>query len=154
TYSYTVGSGAKAPTPITIADTQGVDLSKFPLPELVTYKSFDGLDVPAFIFLPPTFNKGKPVPFVVNFHGGPEGQSRPGFTALTQYLLLRGYGMMMPNVRGSTGYGRAFHMMDDYKKRWDSVKDGAEAARWLVKNGYADAGRVAAYGGSYGGFMS
>ena len=154
TYSYTVGSGAKAPTPITIADTQGVDLSKFPLPELVTYKSFDGLDVPAFIFLPPTFNKGKPIPFVVNFHGGPEGQSRPGFTALTQYLLSRGYGVMMPNVRGSTGYGRAFHMMDDYTKRWDSVKDGAEAARWLVKSGYAEAGRIAAYGGSYGGFMS
>ena len=61
---------------------------------------------------------------------------------------------MQPNVRGSTGYGRKFHMMDDYKKRWDSVKDGVEAARWLVKNNYARAGKIAAYGGSYGGFMS
>ncbi len=153
-YSYAVGSGAKQPAQITVAETQGVDLSTFPLPELITYKSFDGTEIPAFIFLPPGFKKGTPVPFVVNFHGGPEGQSRPGFTALTQFLLSRGYGVMMPNVRGSTGYGRSFHMMDDYKKRWDSVKDGAEAARWLVKNGYAESGRIAAYGGSYGGFMS
>ena len=154
TYSYAIGSGAKAPTPITVADTQGIDLSTFPLPELITYKSFDGLEIPAFIFTPPGFKKGTPIPFVANFHGGPEGQSRPGFSAQVQFLLSRGYGVMLPNVRGSTGYGRAFHMMDDYKKRWDSVKDGAEAARWLVKNGYAESGRIAAYGGSYGGFMS
>ncbi len=153
-YSYTVGSGASAPTAITVADTQGIDLSTFPLPELISYKSFDGLEIPAFIFLPPGFTKGNPVPFVVNFHGGPEGQSRPGFAALTQFLLSRGYGVMLPNVRGSTGYGREFHMLDNYQKRWDSVKDGAEAARWLVKNGYAEAGRIAAYGGSYGGFMA
>ncbi len=154
TYSYEIGSEAKSPTPITAAQTQGVDLQSFPLPELITYKSFDGLEIPAFIFTPPGFKKGTPIPFVVNFHGGPEGQSRPGFTALTQFLLSRGYGVMMPNVRGSTGYGRDFLMMDDYKKRWDSVKDGAEAARWLAKNGYAESGRIAAYGGSYGGFMS
>jgi dipeptidyl aminopeptidase/acylaminoacyl peptidase len=153
-YAYRVGSGAADPTPLTVADTQGIDLDSFPLPELVTYKSFDGLDIPAFIFLPPTFVKGQPIPFVVNFHGGPEGQSRPGFSAQIQFLLSRGYGVMLPNVRGSTGYGREFHMMDNYQKRWDSVKDGAEAARWLVKNGYAEAGKIAAYGGSYGGFMS
>jgi dipeptidyl aminopeptidase/acylaminoacyl peptidase len=153
-YSHDIGSGVKAPTQITVADTQGIDLSKFPLPELITYKSFDGLEIPAFIFLPPTFKQGQPIPFVVNFHGGPEGQSRPGFSAQIQFLLSRGYGVMLPNVRGSTGYGREFHMMDNYQKRWDSVKDGAEAARWLVKNGYAESGRVAAYGGSYGGFMS
>jgi dipeptidyl aminopeptidase/acylaminoacyl peptidase len=156
TYSYTVGSdaGGGAPAQITVADTQSIDLNKFPLPELITYKSFDGQEIPAFIFLPPNFRKGEPVPFVVNFHGGPEGQSRPSFNALTQFLLSRGYGVMMPNVRGSTGYGRDFHMLDNYKQRWDSVKDGAEAARWLTKNGYAEAGRIAAYGGSYGGFMS
>ncbi|MCI0632131.1 MAG: S9 family peptidase [Phycisphaerales bacterium] len=139
---------------LTVAETQGIDLSKFALPELVTYKSFDGLEIPAFIYTPPGFRKGTPVPFVVNYHGGPEGQSRPSFTALTQFLLASGYGVMQPNVRGSTGYGREFHMLDDYKKRWDSVKDGVEAARWLVKNGYGQAGRIAAYGGSYGGFMS
>jgi dipeptidyl aminopeptidase/acylaminoacyl peptidase len=147
---------AEGPIQITTADTQGVDLGKFTLPKLITYKSFDGLEIPAFIYTPPGFVPGKsaPIPFVVNFHGGPEGQSRPGFTALTQFLLASGYGVMQPNVRGSVGYGREFHMMDNYKKRWDSVKDGAEAARWLVKNGYARAGHIAAYGGSYGGFMA
>lgn len=139
---------------LTIAQTQGIELSKFTLPKLVKYPSFDGVEIPAFIYTPPGHSPGTAIPFVVNYHGGPEGQSRPGFTALTQYLLASGYGVMQPNVRGSTGYGRDFHMMDNYRKRWDSVKDGVEAARWLVKNGYAEAGRIAAYGGSYGGFMS
>ena len=152
-YAFEAGSSGELKQ-LTAADTQGIDLSKFTLPELVTYKSFDGLEIPAFIFTPANFKKGTPIPFVVNYHGGPEGQSRPGFGALTQFLLASGYGVMQPNVRGSTGYGREFHMLDNYKKRWDSVKDGVEAARWLVKNGYSENGRIAAYGGSYGGFMS
>jgi dipeptidyl aminopeptidase/acylaminoacyl peptidase len=149
-------SDAKAATPrqITFADDQGIDLSAMTLPELVKFKSFDGTEIPAFLYLPAGAQKGKPIPFVCEFHGGPEGQHRPTFSPLTQYLLARGYGVLKPNVRGSTGYGRDFLMMDDYKKRWDSVKDGAESARWLVKQGYANAGKIAAYGGSYGGFMS
>lgn len=135
-------------------DTESVDLSTFRLPDLIKFKSFDGLEIPAFLYLPAGAQKGKPIPFVVNFHGGPEGQFRPGFDRTTQYLVSQGYGVLQPNVRGSTGYGRKFHMMDNYKNRWDSVKDGAEAARWLVKEGYAEKGRIAAYGGSYGGFMS
>jgi len=143
-----------APEPLTVADTQGIDLSAFPLPELITYPSFDGLEIPAFLYLPPGAHPGQPIPFVAHFHGGPESQFRPRFTALIQYLLANGYGVIQPNVRGSTGYGREFHMMDNYRKRWDSVRDGVEAARWLVKNGYAQQGRIAAYGGSYGGFMA
>jgi dipeptidyl aminopeptidase/acylaminoacyl peptidase len=71
-----------------------------------------------------------------------------------QYLLSEGFGVIQPNVRGSAGYGREFVMMDDYKKRWDSVRDGVEAAAWLVKNGYATPGKISTYGGSYGGFMA
>lgn len=156
-YAWTVpGPGEKAgpARQLTFADNQGVDLSAFPLPELIKYTAFDGTEVPAFIFLPAGHKKGTPLPFVVNYHGGPEGQSRPGFSAVIQYLLSEGYGVMQPNVRGSTGYGRAFHMMDDYKNRWNSVKDGVDAAEWLVANGYARTGKIAAYGGSYGGFMS
>ncbi len=138
----------------TWADDQGIDLAAFPLPEIVTYKAFDGLDIRAILYLPSHYAKGTPIPFLVNYHGGPEGQSRPSFNATLQYYLSRGYGVLMPNVRGSTGYGRAFQMMDDYKKRWDSVKDGVDAAEWLVKSGYAEPGRIATYGGSYGGFMS
>lgn len=137
-----------------IVDDQGLDLSRFALPELVKYKSFDGLEVPAFLYLPAGAKKGQPVAFVIDFHGGPEGQHRPGFDRTSQYLLTRGYGVLKPNVRGSTGYGRAFHMMDDYKKRWDSVRDGIEGARWLVREGYSAPGRIGVTGGSYGGFMS
>ncbi len=139
---------------LTFPDTQGIDLESFPLPELVKYKSFDGLEIPAFLFLPPGYQKGTKIPFVANYHGGPEGQFRPGFDRTVQFLLSRGYGVIQPNVRGSVGYGRAFQMMDDYKNRWNSVKDGVEAARWLVSQGYAEAGKIAAYGGSYGGFMA
>ncbi len=150
--------GKDAPAPVTRqltwTEDQGIDLAAFPLPELVRYRAFDGTEIPAFIYFPPGHAKGTPVPFVINYHGGPESQSRPGFSATTQYLLTRGFGVMLPNVRGSTGYGRAFHQMDDYKKRWDSVRDGVDAAEWLVQAGHATPGRIATYGGSYGGFMS
>ena len=150
------GKSAAAPAAkqLTWTEDQGVDLTAFPLPELVKYRAFDGTEIPAFIYFPPGHKAGAPIPFIVNYHGGPEGQSRPGFSATTQFLLSRGFGVLQPNVRGSTGYGRTFQMMDDYKKRWDSVRDGVDAAEWLVKSGNAQPGRIATYGGSYGGFMS
>jgi len=143
-----------APQRLTKAYDQGVNLGAFPIPEVVTYESFDGLEVPALLFLPPGYTGEAPIPFVAWFHGGPEGQARPTFSPLTQFLLSRGFGIIKPNVRGSTGYGRAFHEMDNYTKRWDSVRDGVEAARWLVDNDYARPGRIASFGGSYGGFMA
>jgi dipeptidyl aminopeptidase/acylaminoacyl peptidase len=157
-FATTFSKGKNAAPPVTKqltwTETQGIDLAGFPLPELVKYKAFDGTEIPGFIYFPPGYQKGTPIPFVVNYHGGPEGQSRPAFSAANQYLLSRGFGILLPNVRGSTGYGRAFQMMDDYKKRWDSVRDGVDAAEWLVQSGYAQPGRIATLGGSYGGFMS
>ncbi len=143
-----------ATSQLTWVDTQGLDLAAFPLPELIRYKAFDGLDIPAFLFLPPGFQQGKPIPFVVLYHGGPESQHRPTFSAAQQHLLSQGIGILLPNVRGSSGYGRQFQMLDDYRNRWDSVRDGVDAAEWLVARGYAQPGRIATYGGSYGGFMS
>ncbi|MDX2116228.1 MAG: S9 family peptidase [Planctomycetota bacterium] len=158
-YSYTAGNPRDKMIPPLVQmsarlDSEPVDIAGFLLPELVRFKSFDGVEIPAFLYLPAGAKKGTPIPFVVNYHGGPEGQFRPGFDRTVQYLVSQGYGVLQPNVRGSTGYGREFHMMDNYKKRWDSVKDGVEAARWLVREGYSENGRIAAYGGSYGGFMS
>jgi dipeptidyl aminopeptidase/acylaminoacyl peptidase len=148
------GAVTQATRQLTWTDDQGIDLNGFPLPGLVKYAAADGRQIPAFMCLPPGYVKGTAIPFVVNYHGGPEGQHRPGFSATDQYLLSRGFGVLLPNVRGSTGYGRAFQMLDDYKGRWGSVRDGVDAAEWLVKNGYARPGRIATYGGSYGGFMS
>lgn len=104
--------------------------------------------MPAFLYLPPNYKKGTAIPFVVNYHGGPEGQFRPGFDRTVQYLLSEGFGVLQPNVRGSTGYGREYQMMDNYKNRWKSVSDGVDAAQWLVNNGYSKPGIMAAYGGS------
>ena len=154
-FAVTLGrSGASAARQLTWTERQGVDLASFPLPELIRYPSFDGRSIPAFVYLPPGHATGTPLPFVVVYHGGPESQTRPTFNATYQYLLSRGFGVLMPNVRGSTGYGREYQMLDDYRKRWDSVRDGVAAADWLVKSGHATAGRIATYGGSYGGFMS
>jgi dipeptidyl aminopeptidase/acylaminoacyl peptidase len=153
-------AGLQAPTQVTFADTQGIDFERFSLPQLVKFKSFDGTEIPAFVYTPANYYGGSlgtkphPIPFVVNYHGGPEGQTRPGFDKVTQYLVSEGFGVIQPNVRGSSGYGRSFLMMDDYKKRWDSVKDGVAAAAWLAEQGYSAPGKIATYGGSYGGFMS
>jgi dipeptidyl aminopeptidase/acylaminoacyl peptidase len=139
---------------LTWTEDQGIDFGAFRLPELVRYTAADGREIPAFLYLPAGAAKGRPIPFVINYHGGPESQHRPGFNATNQYLVSRGFGLLLPNVRGSTGYGREFQMLDDYTRRWDSVRDGVDAAEWLVRNGYAEPGRIATYGGSYGGFMA
>lgn len=153
-YVTTFGGAAPVTQQLTWTDNAGVDLSRFRLPELVHYPAFDSKSIPAFLYLPEGFQKGQAIPFIVYYHGGPEGQNRPGFSAALQYFVSRGYGLILPNVRGSTGYGREFQMLDDYKGRWNSVRDGVDAAEWLVKQGYSKPGWIATYGGSYGGFMS
>ncbi len=152
-YRWSLVDPDAAPEALTQADTQGIDVSKFDLPELITYQSFDGLEVPAFLYTPPGYAKGTPIPFIVHYHGGPEGQYRPDFSRSVPYFLSRGFGVLAPNVRGSSGYGKKYLEMDNYKKRRDSVMDGVWAARWLIKNGYSKQGRIGAFGGSYGGFM-
>jgi dipeptidyl aminopeptidase/acylaminoacyl peptidase len=146
--------GKPATRQLTWTETQGIDFASFRLPEMVKFKTFDGREIPAFLYLPAGHRKGTPIPFVVTYHGGPEGQHRPAFEPVTQYFLSRGFGVLLPNVRGSTGYGREYQMLDDYRKRWDSVRDGVDAAEWLTRNGYAAPGRIATYGASYGGYMS
>jgi len=94
------------------------------------------------------------LPVIISVHGGPEAQERPGFNPLYQYYLSRGYAILAPNVRGSTGYGKTFSHLDDVEKREDSVKDLASAVMWLQVNGGADKNRIAVMGGSYGGYMT
>jgi len=120
-------------------------------PQLIHYTSFDGLSIPAFYFKPQGVTG--PLPVVIDIHGGPEAQSRPLFRPLTQYLVSQGYAVLLPNVRGSTGYGKAHSHLDDVYKRMDSVADIKAAYEWLVTLGGAAADRVALFGGSYGGFM-
>jgi dipeptidyl aminopeptidase/acylaminoacyl peptidase len=121
-------------------------------PRLVEYPTFDGRRVPAWLYLP-TGREPKGLPFVMSIHGGPTAQARPGFSSERAYLLSLGFGVLAPNVRGSTGFGREWRDLDDYTKRLDSVKDAKAGADWLVAQGFADPRRIAVTGGSYGGYM-
>lgn len=154
TYRWNMNAPDKAPVALTEADTQGIDLSKFRLPELIHYESFDGKKIPAFVYLPADYQKGKKIPFIAQYHGGPEAQFRPSFNRQFQYFVSQGYGIIAPNPRGSSGYGKEFIEADNYKNREKSVKDGIWAVKWLIDNGYTDKRMVAAWGGSYGGFMT
>jgi dipeptidyl aminopeptidase/acylaminoacyl peptidase len=159
---------------VTRSSTAGIPRSSFIEPELIRYKSFDGREIPAWYYRPQgaevsssnrqqiVFTSGQntiggtffKLPVIVSVHGGPEGQETPGFNGIYQYFLSRGYAILAPNVRGSTGYGKTYTHLDDVRKREDSVKDLAAAVEWLKTRGGADARRIAVMGGSYGGYMT
>ncbi|MDD5088998.1 MAG: prolyl oligopeptidase family serine peptidase, partial [bacterium] len=123
-------------------------------PKLIHYPTFDGLEIPAFLYLPPDYVEGQPVPFVIDAHGGPESQFQPDFIRNFQYLLLNGYGILAPNVRGSSGYGLEFLNLDNYKNRKNSLKDYKAGVDFLIANGYTKPGMIGVRGGSYGGYVA
>lgn len=148
----------------TFSDRAGIDANSFVAPALIQFKTFDGREISAWFYAQkttpsdPEYKSGRflktNVPVIVSVHGGPEGQSRPAFNPLFQYYLSRGYAVLDPNVRGSTGYGKTYTHLDDVEKREDSVKDLAAAVEWLKTKGGADPKRIAVMGGSYGGYMT
>lgn len=145
--------GTETVQQVTYPTLAGINPDSFVEPELITYKSFDGLEIPAFIYLPKNSKQGDKVPCIVHFHGGPEGQSTYGFEPLFQYFLNAGYAVVDPNVRGSTGYGKKYAALDNIKNRENSVKDAAMLVDYLKTRGDIDANKIAVYGGSYGGYM-
>ena len=136
----------------TDAPAAGIPRSTFVESELVRYESFDGREIPGFLSVPPS-DPGDGYPTIVDIHGGPESQRRPSFSAVKQYFLAHGYAVFEPNVRGSTGYGRAYAALDDVEKRMDAVADLEAAAASLADRSEIDGDRLIAKGGSYGGFM-
>ncbi len=162
---------------LTHSSRAGIPFGTFVEPEVIHYKTFDDRTIPAWWYPPhprplspkgrgekdrhpsPPGGEGQGVrgdrlpPVIVYPHGGPESQTRPNFSAIFQFFLARGYAVLAPNVRGSTGYGTAFMNLDNTTKRMDSVTDLAHAAYWLRDQKKGDAKRLAVYGGSYGGFM-
>ncbi|MBV8064393.1 MAG: S9 family peptidase [Actinobacteria bacterium] len=131
-----------------------VDVASLLPPELHRFESFDGESVPVFLFTP----EGEgPFPVVVMVHGGPEAQWlpqwHPNYAPLTQHLLARGYAVAIPNVRGSTGYGRRYEHLDDIRLRLNSVRDLASLHEWLGARPEIDVSRAVVYGRSYGGYM-
>jgi len=136
---------------VTIPNYAGIDPKSFVSSTLIHYPSFDGKMIPAYFY---KANTSKPAPVIVTMHGGPESQDRPWFNSLAQYFLQRGYSVLDPNVRGSTGYGKSYAIADNTVNRMVSVRDMEAAALWLKKQSTVDTSKLIVFGGSYGGFMT
>ena len=135
----------------TVSEIGGLRRDQLAEPTPIAYESFDGRSIPAFVYKP---REGGPHPVIVNIHGGPEGQARPGFSPTTQlYLNELGAAVIYPNVRGSAGYGKSYLKLDNGRRREDSVRDIGALLDWIAEQPDLDAGRVAVMGGSYGGYM-
>jgi dipeptidyl aminopeptidase/acylaminoacyl peptidase len=144
---------------LTRASLAGLDPATLVEPELVRYPSFDGLEVPAYLYRPAS-EAGRSAagpPVIVFVHGGPESQFRPLHAAPwmppLQYYLSQGFAVFAPNVRGSAGYGKTYIHLDDVALRPNSVADLKAGVEWLVAQGIADPKRVGVVGRSYGGYM-
>jgi len=139
----------------TTSELGGLDPAKLAEPQLVRFKSFDGLSVPALVYRPAGIAADVRTPVIMDIQGGPEGQSRPSWNVGAQYFAaVLGATVILPNVRGSTGYGRRYADLDNAEKREDSVKDIGALLDWIATQPNLDKNRVAVYGQSYGGYMS
>ncbi|HWO11582.1 MAG TPA: prolyl oligopeptidase family serine peptidase, partial [Polyangiaceae bacterium] len=136
---------------LTVSPHPGVDLSRLVQPKLVHYRAHDGLMLSGWLYRPPSV-KG-PAPYVLSFHGGPEGQELPSFRADYQALLLQGIGVFAPNVRGSGGFGKKFINLDNGALRFAAIADIKASADYLLAQGLAQPGRLGVMGASYGGYM-
>lgn len=131
-----------------------VNTDGFREPQLIRWKSFDGKTISGFLFAPPAKFTGKR-PVIVDIHGGPEGQSRPEFLGRLNYFVNElGISIILPNVRGSTGYGKTFTKLDNGFLREDSYKDINALFDWIAAQPTLDATRIGVTGGSYGGHMT
>ncbi|MGH9360927.1 MAG: S9 family peptidase, partial [Thermoanaerobaculia bacterium] len=144
----------------TASEVGGLDPSRFVVPELVRFPTFDEVSagvrrsVPAWVYRAPAERFPGPRPVVINIHGGPEAQARPGFLGAANYHIGElGITVIYPNVRGSSGYGKTYGRLDNGMLREDSVKDIGALLDWVATQPDLDASRVMVTGGSYGGYM-
>jgi len=136
-----------------VTESRGAALAALQLrePELIAYESFDGREIPAWLYRP---EGDGPSPFVLAIHGGPESQERPGYRPEYQYLLSRGIGVLATNIRGSTGYGKTYQKLIHRDWGGGDLEDWRHAAEWLRAQSFVDGDRLGVYGGSYGGFAT
>ena len=120
---------------------------------VIRYKSFDGVQIPSILYKPKQASAQSKVPAIVLVHGGPGGQTRVGYSPLTQYLVNHGYVILGVNNRGSSGYGKTFFTSDDGKHGREPLWDCVEAKKYLASLGYVDESKIGIAGGSYGGYM-
>jgi dipeptidyl aminopeptidase/acylaminoacyl peptidase len=129
----------------------GLRESELASPELVSYPSFDGRQIPAWLYKP---RKRGRVPVVLSVHGGPQVQERPIYNPLYQYLASRGIAVLATNIRGSAGYGKTYQSLISRDWGGGDLKDWDHAAKWLLEQRWVDKDRIGIFGGSYGGFAS
>jgi len=151
---YELNSTTQQLTRWTESELGGMNLDGIEAPKLIKWKSFDGLEISGFLYKANKKFSGKR-PVIINIHGGPEGQSRPGFIGRNNYFLNElGVSIVFPNVRGSTGFGKSFTDLDNGMKREESVKDIGALLDWIATQPDLDASRIMITGGSYGGYMT
>ena len=140
----------------TYSEVGGLDTTAFREPTLIEFPTFDKVDgeprmIPCWLYKPPGDG---PFPVVISIHGGPEGQAQPAFSSTYQLWLEKlGVAVLVPNVRGSSGYGKTYVRLDNGFQREDSVKDIGALLDWIEAQPSLDQERVAVFGGSYGGYM-
>ncbi len=138
----------------TYSETGGLNTANFSTPQLIQWKSFDGKEISGFLYRPAARFTGKR-PVVVDIHGGPEGEYRPGFIGRDNYYLNElGVALIFPNVRGSSGFGKSFLKLDNGFLREDSYKDIDALLDWIKQQPDLDGERIMVTGGSYGGHMT
>jgi dipeptidyl aminopeptidase/acylaminoacyl peptidase len=139
----------------TTSETGGLNAQNFIEPDLVKWKSFDGLEISGWLYRPSAARFPGKRPVIVAIHGGPEGQACPTYLGRNNYFLNElGVALIFPNVRGSSGYGKTYLMLDNGFKREDSYKDIEMLLRWLSHQPGLDGERILVTGGSYGGHMA
>jgi len=160
-------NGDRQPTNLYIVDLQNnknqqltnslpkeIDQRNLSESELVRYATFDGKQIPAYLYKPVNLKAGEKRPVIIEVHGGPMFQSTKSFSPLRQYLVNNGYVVLLPNVRGSTGYGKTYHILDDHDWGGAPLQDVVWGKKFLATLDYVDTAKVVILGGSYGGYMT
>jgi dipeptidyl aminopeptidase/acylaminoacyl peptidase len=154
-YTWSAAGGKNVATRWTESEMGGIPATRFVEPELVRWKSFDQREITGYLYAPDPAKFPGPRPVIVNIHGGPEAQFRPGFAGRSNYLINElGCAVIFPNIRGSAGYGKTFVKLDNGFQREDSYKDISALFDWIKTQPRLAADRVMVTGGSYGGHMT
>ena len=147
--AWVVETGSGRAWPVTDSRIGGLREDDLVDVELVSYRTFDGRDIPAWLYRPNVEGK---TPMVLSIHGGPEAQEKPVYQPIYQYLLSRGIGVLATNIRGSTGYGKSYQRLVQRDWGGGDMQDWEHAAKWLRAQDWVDPERIGVFGGSYGGF--
>jgi len=150
--AYMFSLGDEEVTPLGDIATFGFDFSNIEV-EVIHYESDDGTMIPALLYKPADAKKDGSNPAIIEYHGGPPGQSRPYFQRNMAFALSKGFIFMFPNVRGSTGYGPAYEKADNLEGRFASLIDCERAIDYLIDEGWSGPEKIAVWGASYGGYV-